>query len=225
VQQLLILMRAIAAVLLCAGLPSWVFAQAGESSVAIAALPQDLSPWGMFLHADTIVKAVMICLAVASLVTWTVWVAKSIELFGARAAVRRGLRILAGSTTIAQAHEKLRSSKGPVAQLIQAAANEDPALGQFARRRFEGTHRLAIGTHRNGGRAKDFARNRHPRHDWRHGPLSQVTKSSIASSVLIFERPPPPLNGEAIASPLNNPSKPNVTQTAFSVIEISPTSL
>jgi hypothetical protein len=54
---------------------------------------------------------------------------------------------------------------------------------------------------------------------------SQVTKSSIASSVLIFERPPPPLNGEAIASPLNNPSKPNVTQTAFSVIEISPTSL
>jgi biopolymer transport protein ExbB len=124
VQQLLILMRAIAAVLLCAGLPSWVFAQAGESSVAIAALPQDLSPWGMFLQADTIVKAVMIGLAVASLVTWTVWVAKSIELFGARAAVRRGLRILAGSTTIAQAHEKLRSSKGPVAQLMQAAANE-----------------------------------------------------------------------------------------------------
>ena len=73
----------------------WPFAQAGESSVAIAALPQDLSPWGMFLHADTIVKAVMIGLAVASLVTWTVWVAKSIELFGARAAVRRGLRMLA----------------------------------------------------------------------------------------------------------------------------------
>jgi hypothetical protein len=29
---------------------------------------------------------------------------------------------------------------------------------------------------------------------------SQVTKSSIASSVLIFERPSPSLNGEAIAS-------------------------
>ena len=63
---------------------------AGEPSVSLAQLPQDLSPWGMFLHADTIVKAVMIGLAVASLVTWTVWVAKSIELFGARAAVRRG---------------------------------------------------------------------------------------------------------------------------------------
>ena len=68
---------------------------AGEPSVSLATLPQDLSPWGMFVHADTIVKAVMIGLAVASLVTWTVWVAKSIELFGARAAVRRGLRALA----------------------------------------------------------------------------------------------------------------------------------
>ncbi len=100
------------------------FAQTSESSPAIAQLPQDLSPWGMFVHADTIVKAVMIGLAVASLVTWTVWVAKSIELLGARAAVRRGLRGLASSTTLAQAHEKLRSSTGPVAQLMQAAASE-----------------------------------------------------------------------------------------------------
>jgi biopolymer transport protein ExbB len=53
---------------------------AREPSISLAPLPQDLSPWGMFLHADTIVKAVMIGLAVASLVTWTVWVAKSIEL-------------------------------------------------------------------------------------------------------------------------------------------------
>ena len=97
---------------------------AEESPVSLAQLPQDLSPWGMFLHADTIVKAVMIGLAVASLVTWTVWVAKSIELFGARAAVRRGLRILANATTLAQAHEKLRTATGPVAQLMQAAANE-----------------------------------------------------------------------------------------------------
>jgi biopolymer transport protein ExbB len=118
------LARALAALCACVALPTFAFAQAGESSVAIAALPQDLSPWGMFLHADTIVKAVMIGLAVASLVTWTVWVAKSIELFGARAVVRRGLRILANATTLAQAYEKLRGGRGPVAQLIQAAANE-----------------------------------------------------------------------------------------------------
>ena len=97
---------------------------AGEPSISIAELPQDLSPWGMFLHADSIVKAVMIGLAIGSLVTWTVWVAKSIELFSARAAVRRGLRVLAEAATLAQAHEKLRSGAGPVAQLIQAAASE-----------------------------------------------------------------------------------------------------
>jgi biopolymer transport protein ExbB len=108
----------------CVALPSLVFAQTSESSAAIAQLPQDLSPWGMFLHADTIVKAVMIGLAVASLVTWTVWVAKSIELLGARRAIRRGLRALAESTTLAHAHEHLRSVAGPVAQLMQAAANE-----------------------------------------------------------------------------------------------------
>jgi hypothetical protein len=54
---------------------------------------------------------------------------------------------------------------------------------------------------------------------------SQVTKSSIASSGLIFERSSPSLNGEAIAQPLSNPSKPNVTQKAFRVIAILPTSL
>jgi len=118
-----VLMRATAAISIFA-LPRAAFAQTGESSSAIAQLPQDLSPWGMFVHADTIVKTVMIGLGVASLVTWTVWVAKGIELLGARRAVWRGLRALAESTTLAQANEKLRNGTGPVAQLMQAAANE-----------------------------------------------------------------------------------------------------
>jgi biopolymer transport protein ExbB len=125
-QSIARLKPALTAVLVCApSLAVWLDqATAGEPSVAVAELPQDLSPWGMFLHADRIVKAVMIGLAVASLVTWTVWVAKSIELLGARASVRRGLRMLAESKTLAQANEKLRSGKGPVAQLMQAATNE-----------------------------------------------------------------------------------------------------
>jgi biopolymer transport protein ExbB len=95
-----------------------------EHTVSTAELPQDLSPWGMFLHADIIVKAVMIGLAFASLVTWTVWVAKSLELRGARVAVRRGLRVLAECTTLAQAYEMLRQGTSPVAQLINATAAE-----------------------------------------------------------------------------------------------------
>jgi biopolymer transport protein ExbB len=96
----------------------------GEHSVSAAELPQDLSPWGMFLHADAIVKAVMIGLAFASLVTWTVWVAKTLELRSARVAVRRGLRTLAGSTTLAQAYDQLHNGTGPVAELMQATASE-----------------------------------------------------------------------------------------------------
>src|SRR5262245_7244277 len=47
-------------------------------------LPVDLSPWGMFQNADLVVKAVMIGLATASVITWTVWLAKSLELMSAR---------------------------------------------------------------------------------------------------------------------------------------------
>jgi biopolymer transport protein ExbB len=116
--------RVITALCACVALPTLALAQSGESFITVAALPQDLSPWGMFLHADAIVKAVMIGLAVASLVTWTVWVAKTVELVAARSVVQRGLRILAESATLAQAHEKLRAATGPVAQLMRAAANE-----------------------------------------------------------------------------------------------------
>ena len=41
---------------------------------------RELSPWSMFLSADILVKAVMIGLAFASLVTWTIFIAKMIEL-------------------------------------------------------------------------------------------------------------------------------------------------
>jgi biopolymer transport protein ExbB len=116
---------ALASLLLVLWAPS-AFAQigGGEHSVANAELPQDLSPWGMFLHADNIVKAVMIGLAFASVVTWTVWLAKSIELYSARRAVRRGLRVLMEAPTLVQAHAQLRKVAGPVEQLLQAAASE-----------------------------------------------------------------------------------------------------
>ena len=56
-----------------------------------ALLPRNLSPWGMFANADIVVKAVMIGLAFASLVTWTVWLAKTIELGRGRARAKRRL--------------------------------------------------------------------------------------------------------------------------------------
>jgi biopolymer transport protein ExbB len=93
-------------------------------SIGGVQLPEDLSPWGMFLNADIIVKAVMLGLALASLVTWTVWLAKTFELRTARSEVHRDLRILNESATIAQAHEQLRDGDSAVALLMQSAAQE-----------------------------------------------------------------------------------------------------
>jgi biopolymer transport protein ExbB len=98
--------------------------RSGEPSVGRAQLPQDLSPWNMFLNADLVVKAVIVGLAFASFLTWTIFVAKSLELRGARRDVRAGLRILTNAITLAQAHEQLRKDTGAVAQLMQTAAQE-----------------------------------------------------------------------------------------------------
>jgi biopolymer transport protein ExbB len=57
--------------------------------MAAAALPSDLSPWGMFLAADWVVKAVMIGLACAAVTVLVVWLAKRIELQIACSRLRR----------------------------------------------------------------------------------------------------------------------------------------
>ena len=68
-------------------------ADATSSDIRFA-LPRDLSPWGMFLSADVVVKAVMIGLALASLLTWTIWLAKTVELMTARRSLRGAIAML-----------------------------------------------------------------------------------------------------------------------------------
>lgn len=87
-------------------------------------LPHDLSPWGMFMAADIVVKAVMIGLAFASLVTWTIWLAKSLELFGGKLRIRRAVRAIGGAATLKQASHTLDRSGGPGALLVRAAEEE-----------------------------------------------------------------------------------------------------
>jgi biopolymer transport protein ExbB len=96
----------------------------GEHMISGADLPEDLSPWGMFENSDLVVKAVIIGLALASLVTWTVWLAKTFELRSARGEVRHDLRVLNNSVTLAQAHDQLREGNSPVSQLMRAAGQE-----------------------------------------------------------------------------------------------------
>ena len=93
-----------------------------------AGLPHDLSPWGMFMQADLVVKAVMIGLAFASLATWTVWLAKSIELAAAKRRVRRSLRGLVEARSLDEAEGNLKRAqlgKGVVAALVRAARQEE----------------------------------------------------------------------------------------------------
>ncbi|WP_339031041.1 tonB-system energizer ExbB [Bradyrhizobium symbiodeficiens] len=94
-----------------------------------ALLPRNLSPWGMFMEADIVVKAVMVGLAIASLVTWTVWLAKSIELRrkGARALQRT--RALEGNIRLPEAAERVGDAHDAVAQLIQSCAKEAELCG------------------------------------------------------------------------------------------------
>lgn len=97
-------------------------------------LPHDLSPWGMFMAADWVVKTVMIGLAVASLLTWTIWVAKSFELAGARRRANRALKVIGHSATLADAVRSLEGAKGPATILVRAAEDEvrlsTPALAR-----------------------------------------------------------------------------------------------
>jgi biopolymer transport protein ExbB len=88
----------------------------------IAVLPRDLSPWGMFMNADVVVKLVMIGLVVASVVTWTVWLAKTIELWRARRQVRTALNTLVSLRTLA--HIKQSNLKEPAASFCAAAISE-----------------------------------------------------------------------------------------------------
>jgi biopolymer transport protein ExbB len=89
-----------------------------------ALLPQDLSPWGMFMQADWVVKTVMIGLAFASIVTWTVWLAKTLELSGARRRTRRTLQALQASTSLSEAVASVDIRDGAAAAIVQAAAHE-----------------------------------------------------------------------------------------------------
>lgn len=99
---------------------------AGNTAV-LPTLPRDLSPLGMYFQADWIVKAVMIGLVFASVITWTVLIAKSLELRAASTHQRAMLNVMNAARTLAEASNRLesRDSVGTAStELIDAAATE-----------------------------------------------------------------------------------------------------
>ena len=87
-------------------------------------LPRNLSPWGMFINADIVVKAVMIGLACASLATWTIWLAKTVELRLAKSRARRRLHMLESGRHLSEAVQACDGERDAVAQLIMSVAKE-----------------------------------------------------------------------------------------------------
>jgi biopolymer transport protein ExbB len=87
-------------------------------------LPHDLSPMGMFWAADVVVKAVMIGLALASVITWTVLVVKALELWGASASAQGGIRRIQRATTLEAAVAASGSRRDAVSRMIRQAADE-----------------------------------------------------------------------------------------------------
>ena len=93
-----------------------------ESATAFSTLlPRDLSPWGMFIGADIVVKAVLVGLAFASVVTWTVWLAKTLEFAAARSRVVSASRALSASGNMQAALSAVGQGGGAVQALVQAA--------------------------------------------------------------------------------------------------------
>jgi biopolymer transport protein ExbB len=85
---------------------------------------RDLSPWSMFMSADILVKAVMVSLAFASLVTWTIFLGKTVQLFIARRRVKSGLSRIAQTRTLSEAQLAFGKSGNVVATLLSAAIAE-----------------------------------------------------------------------------------------------------
>jgi biopolymer transport protein ExbB len=94
-------------------------------------LGHDLSVWGMFLAADMVVKTVMVGLAVAALITWIIWLGKSLQLMGAKQRARRALRIVHKAASLDDAIGQMERRKGVGALLVRAAEEERRASSDF----------------------------------------------------------------------------------------------
>ena len=95
-------------------------------------MAHDLSPWGMYKNADIVVKIVMIGLAIASIITWTIWIAKGFELMGAKRRLRGEIAVLKQSASLKAASEA-SNKEGTLAHLLVHDALEEMRLSTNAR--------------------------------------------------------------------------------------------
>jgi biopolymer transport protein ExbB len=107
-------------------LPAFAWAQDAATPVpdAVLKLPRDLSPWGMFMAADIVVKAVMVGLVFASVLTWTIWCAKAIELLMVRRRLQATIEALSQARSWSEATARVEGRDDGSAALVRAADTE-----------------------------------------------------------------------------------------------------
>ncbi|MDD1968346.1 tonB-system energizer ExbB [Pseudomonas sp. NPDC090203] len=108
-----------------------VEAAAEDNSLGMS---HDLSPWGMYKNADIVVKAVMIGLAIASIITWTIWIAKGFELLGAKRRLKGEIAALKRARTLDEASAGAKK-QGTLANLLVHDALEEMHLSVNSRER------------------------------------------------------------------------------------------
>lgn len=90
----------------------------------MASIPHDLSPIGMFLSADWVVKAVMMGLALASVATWTIFIVKMIEISTAKRRARAALKAVNQAGSLSELELAIKTEKGTGPLLVDAAVIE-----------------------------------------------------------------------------------------------------
>ncbi len=93
-------------------------------AAAAAPLPAHLTPWGMYLAADVVVKTVMIGLAIASIATWTVLLAKQRELGRHARQLRQARSVLLASAHLPAPGSGAPLDEGTAQALLEAARAE-----------------------------------------------------------------------------------------------------
>lgn len=90
----------------------------------IASIPHDLSPIGMFLNADWVVKTVMVGLALASVATWVIFIVKLIEVSAVKRRARATLRAVILAESLSDLALTVKKDKGVGPVLVKAAQDE-----------------------------------------------------------------------------------------------------
>jgi biopolymer transport protein ExbB len=109
-------------------------AAAGEAKSSAKPAPvalHELSPWTMFLAADPLVKAVMLSLVFASLVTWTIFLARATATRLARWGLRRSLGKIAAAGTLTEAQLTMGRTRNVLSAMVAAAIHEMRASAEL----------------------------------------------------------------------------------------------